>query len=309
MIFPEEFDILIYKNKNPHLSNFSNNDLINHFNYYGYHEGLNCCKINNRSDFINIIDKNLNILEIGPLCFPTFDTSKKNIKTLDYFTTEELKENYKNDPNVIIDNIVNIDYPVKNLPYDKVIHEKFDICFSSHNIEHTCCMVTFLNNISSILNNNGYFFLAIPDHRYCFDRFRNPTNILEVLEKFYNKTTKTSAISILEGRYYTTHNNSNSHWNDFSKNYQNIFNDMNSKDNFNASKTDQIINNIDDIKNIIELSKNTYIDAHTWKLTPKIFQNIIYILNKLNIIDLKLVRNYRTLKGSNEFYCILQKSM
>ena len=84
---------------------------------------------------------------------------------------------------------------------------------------------------------------------------------------------------------------------------------MNSRDNFNASKTDQIINNIDDIKNIIELSKNTYIDAHTWKLTPKIFQNIIYILNKLNIIDLKLVRNYRTLKGSNEFYCILQKSM
>ena len=36
MNFPEEFDILIYKNQNPHLSNFNNNDLINHYQYYGY---------------------------------------------------------------------------------------------------------------------------------------------------------------------------------------------------------------------------------------------------------------------------------
>jgi hypothetical protein len=112
-------------------------------------------------------------------------------------------------------------------------------------------MVSFLNNVSSILNNNGYFFLAIPDYRYCFDRFRSPTNILNVLERFYSKKSKPAAISILEGRYYTTHNNSNIHWDDFSKNYQNIFNDINSRDYFTSSKTDEIINNIDDIKNTI----------------------------------------------------------
>ena len=308
MSFPEEFDVHIYKNQNSHLYKFSNDELINHYNYYGYHEGLKCNRINDRRDFINLVNQNSYILEIGPLCFPTFDVTKENVKTLDFFTTEELKENYKNDPNVLVNNIVNIDYSVKSLPYNEIINIKFDICFSSHNIEHTPCMVSFLNNVSSILNNNGYFFLAIPDYRYCFDRFRNPTNILEVLERFYSKKTKTSAISILEGRYYNTHNNSNDHWDDFSKNYQNIFNDINSKDNFISNKTDEIINNIDDIKKIIEVSKDTYIDAHTWKLTPKNFQNIIYILNELRIIDLKLVRNYRTLKGSNEFYCILQKS-
>jgi hypothetical protein len=84
MSFPEEFDVHIYKNQNSHLYKFSNDELINHYNYYGYHEGLKCCKINDRKDFINLVDKNSYILEIGPLCFPTFDVTKENIKTLDF---------------------------------------------------------------------------------------------------------------------------------------------------------------------------------------------------------------------------------
>jgi hypothetical protein len=306
-MFPEEFDINIYRESNKHLANFSNIELINHFNGYGYYEGLNCCKICNRYDFINLIDQTKNILEIGPLCFNVFN-NRKNIKTLDYFTTEELKDNYKNDQNVNIENIINVDYSVKNLSYSEVIDIKFDICFSSHNIEHTCCLISFLKNVSSVLNDTGYFFLCIPDYNYCFDRHRNPSNILEVLDKFYNKIDKTSSLSILESRYYVTHNDSCKHWDKHIKNYQNIFNLLNDNDNFFLNKTEDIINNIDDIKNIIEISKNTYIDAHTWKLTPKILNNIIFILNKLKIIDFKVIRMYRTLKNSNEFYCILQKS-
>jgi SAM-dependent methyltransferase len=309
MNFPLEYEQHIYKHKNPHLKNLSSQQLLEHYNFYGRHEGLICSRIQNRNDFFNLINKDSYILEIGPLCYPLMDINNSKVKTLDYFTQEELKNNYKDDVNVNINNIVKVDYCVRDvINYTDIIDIKFDFCVSSHNIEHTPCIVTFLQNISSILKNGGYFFLAIPDYRFCFDRFKKPSDIFSVLNKYYNKVDKPQAEEILEGRYFVTHNNSVDHWNNFSKMYSNIFVNINEYESFIYSKKNDIIENINNIKNIIETNNEKYIDAHCWKLTPFTFSYIIDILIKTKLIDLSIERVYKTIKGSNEFYAILKKN-
>ncbi len=304
-MFPIEYDENIYKTQNPHLIKFSSKELFEHYSFYGKKEGLTSCSIENRIMFFDLVEQDKNILEIGPLCFPL--SNGQNKKTLDYFTTDELKENYKNDKNVDIEKIVSIDYCIKDVEkYSDVIDITFDYCISSHNIEHTPCMITFLNNVSSVLKKDGLFFLAIPDYRFCFDHFRNPTTILDVLNAYYTKRKMPDPLNILENKFMLTHNFSIDHWNEYKKSYTNMFVGINNYESFLNNKKDEIINNIEAIKNIIGNKK--YIDSHCWKLTPFIFSYIIDILNKTGLINLSICRLYNTLKNSNEFYTILKKN-
>lgn len=307
--FPEEFNIDIYKSNNIIFNKMTNKEIITHYNYYGIHEGLICNEIKNRHDFfdlINNINQKIKILEIGPLHNPIFSREKFECKYLDYFTTDELKKNYKNDNNVNIENIPTIDYVVKDInSYTEIIKERFDIIFSSHNIEHVPCVITFLNNLSSVLHNDGYIMLCIPDYKYCFDFYRNPTTIFDILNNYYNKINKPPTLSILESKYYMTHNNSNEHWDKRITYYHNYFNMINTQKEFEKSISSKIINDIQEIEKIY--LNYDYIDTHVWKFDYDNFKNIINILYEAKLINLKIHRIYNTKKNSNEFYAVLQK--
>jgi len=309
MNFPLEFNLNIYKNQNSHLSNKSNDELIEHYSFYGCNEGLISTSIKNRHDFIELVPKDKMILEIGPLCFPCMPVGNSNVHTVDYFSVDELKENYKNDKNIDINKICNVTYVLKNkTKYNEIIPKIFDYCFSSHNIEHVPCLITFLNNVSSILKDNSYFFLCIPDYRYCFDHFRNPSNIFEILDSYYNNSDKPSPVSHLESTYLTCHNDSVKHWEVLDNSIKNIFVSINEHKTFFNNQKNKIIDEIEIIKQKYQTCKNEYIDAHCWKFTPFTFRNIIDILYQTKFIDFQIERVYKTLKGSNEFYVILKKN-
>lgn len=309
MNLPLEFDINIYRDNNKHLEKMNANEILQHYYFYGLNEGLESNSIKTRKTFINLIPQDKMILEIGPLAFPCMNVNNSNIHTVDYFSKDELKELYKNDPNVDINKICNVTYILKNSTrYNEIIPKIFDFCFSSHNIEHVPCLITFLTNVSSILKNNSYFFLCIPDYRFCFDHFRNPSNIFEVLNSFYNGQNKPSPVSHLESCYLTCHNDSVKHWEQLDLSIRNIFVDINEKKEFIKTQQTKIIENIEHIKNMYEHCKNNYIDSHCWKFNPFIFRNIIEILYDTKFIDLKIERIYSTKKGSNEFYVILKKN-
>jgi len=308
MSFPLELDLSIYKLENKHLQSMTNSQLMEHYSFYGCNKGLISTSIKNRQDFIKLIPKNKMILEVGPLAFPSMPVNQSNVHTVDYFSKEELQENYKTDPNVNINNICNVTYVLKNnTKYSDIIPSIYDICFSSHNIEHVPCVITFLNNVSSILKNNAYFFLCIPDYRYCFDHFRNPSNIFEVLDSYYNNQDKPSPVYHLESKYLTCHNDSRKHWEVFNNSFTTTFININETKKFLNNQSERIINEIEDIKKLYVKCKNEYIDSHCWKFTPFTFRNIIDILFQTDFIDLKIERVYKTLKDSNEFYVILKK--
>ena len=308
-MFPRNFDLTIYKNENSDLQHLSDKDLEFHYENLGKLEGRKCSKIKSRTDFIRLVDQQLDILEIGPLCFPSMDVSKNNVKTIDYFTREELLENYKNDNNVDKSKICKVDYAVKSGRYLDVIKERFNIVFSSHNIEHVPCIITFLNNLSDVLKPNSYVFLCIPDYRYCFDRYRNESNIFEILNAYYSKSTIPNIVKVCESNFLTTHNDSVQHWNDQHNSANNIYLDMKKKNDFYQTKKQEIINRFDDIVNLIkDVQNGKYIDSHCWQFTSQSFENIIDILYTKKYIKLKPYRIYHTLNNSCEFYCILKLS-
>jgi hypothetical protein len=82
---------------------------------------------------------------------------------------------------------------------------------------------------------------------------------------------------------------------------------MNEEKSFVLQARDKIIKEIEYVKKAYTECNEIYIDSHCWKFNSFIFRSIIEILFTTKFIDLKVVRVYKTLKGSNEFYAILQK--
>lgn len=284
-----DFNHNIYKNYKD-LRSMKKEDLENHYLSYGITEGRVCNSIKNRKDFVNQVKKTGKILEIGPLDNPQFDHTSPYYYSLDVFDKAQLIKNYINDPNVIKDNIVDPSYVIVNNDYSP-IKQQFERIFSSHNIEHMPCVITFLNNLDSLLCKDGEIYLIVPDKRYCFDHFKRESDIYDVLQSFYDKNVRPRFTAVLKHFSQSTHNDCVAHWND----------------DHGTMNSDQILlQNFHSLLN--QYKTGVYIDAHVSYFTPESFMEIIELLNDLKLINLKIHKLYSTLRGSNEFYVILKKA-
>jgi SAM-dependent methyltransferase len=282
-----DFSHDIYR-KHEDLKTMTDAELEYHFFTYGIAEGRSYGPVSSRNDFINLINTRGKMLEIGPLDRPQLDAQAPNYYSLDVFTKEQLVNNYAIDPNVIKENIVEPSYVISNNDYS-VIKEKFDFIFSSHNIEHMPCLVSFLKNLSSVLADDGLCYFAIPDKRYCFDHFKNETNIYDVLQSYYEKNYRPRLMDVLKIGSLVTHNNPVDHWNG-------IHGEINPEP--------ILIQQYEGLLN--QYKTGLYVDAHVSFFTPESFEKIISTLNVLKIIDLKIHKIYHTLYGSVEFFVILK---
>jgi SAM-dependent methyltransferase len=116
------------------------------------------------------------ILEISPFYRPCM--IGENVSYFDVLDKEGLIENAKR-MKLPTDAISDMHYVSRNGDLS-IISGKFDIVFSSHVIEHTIDLITHLNQVYSLLNENGKYILAIPDYRYCFDHFRGQSKFPEI---------------------------------------------------------------------------------------------------------------------------------
>ena len=172
-----------------------------------------------------------------------------------------------------------------------VINEKFNIVLSCHSIEHQIDLIKHLQDISKLLEKDGYYIIIMPDKRYCFDHYISESTIADILDTHYSNRKLHKLKSVIEHRVLTCHNDSLRHWN---------------KDNGEQKLNIEIIKN--SINEFINSEKNNiYIDVHSWQFTPDSFRKNINILNELNYIDLKIERIYNTIFNSNEFIAILKK--
>ena len=107
-------------------------------------------------------------LEIGPLTDPlvTHEDLKGQgeIFYLDHLSTIELKEKYRADPSVDVENIVNVDFVCSDGDLERaVLGNQFDYIVASHVIEHVPNILKFLQDTQKILKSGGQLFLIIPD--------------------------------------------------------------------------------------------------------------------------------------------------
>ncbi len=247
-------------------------------------DSIKSCEFMSRSDFLGAIGEDLKVLEIGPYYSPSLKGA--NVKYFDVLDKGGLEKKAAID-NLSIENIPNIDY-IHSGGDMGIIKEKFDVVFSSHNIEHQVDLVRHLNQVSDVLKEGGKLYLIVPDKRYCFDRFIPETLLSEVLANHEEGRYRHSLSTILEA-CESTSNDPIGHW---------------------EGRASPLLSGLGCYNTRIkafEDAKGGYIDAHKWRFTPQSFSYIINSLNELGLVDLRIEKIFCTQPNSIEFSAILVK--
>ena len=127
------------------------------------------------------LEPNKRILEIGPLDSPMLKKAKADVYYADIFCTQSLKDRYRHDAAVDVDSICEVDFVIHG-SYRETFQnvEGFDYIISSHVLEHVPRLIEHFQDIIHVLNPGGRMCILLPDCRYCFDHFRNPTSFSEI---------------------------------------------------------------------------------------------------------------------------------
>lgn len=120
-------------------------------------------------------------LEIGALCNPFLSRTEGSVLYADHATTEELKHKYRNDPNVLLQDIVEVDAVWGERTLREAVGRAVDYVVASHVIEHVPDLITWLEELRSVLNENGQVRLIVPDKRFTFDYLRQETRLVDIL--------------------------------------------------------------------------------------------------------------------------------
>jgi SAM-dependent methyltransferase len=283
--FPAELDPVWYRETYPDLRRLSIEALNQHWAVHGSKEGRCGNQIRCREDFIALIPKTRKTLEIGPFNRPL--TRGPNVKYFDVLDEEGLIVRAQSFGFETAD-IPTIDFVSSEADLG-IIHEKFSFILSSHVLEHQPNMIKHLSDVQKLLEPGGYYFLLIPDKRYCFDHFIPESNLAQVIEAWVTGNTRHCLRSVIEHRALTTHNESLRHWQgDHGEAY--------------LSVKERCEIAFADYKN----SEGRYIDVHAWYFTPESFRQMILCLTRISFIGLELSRVYTTRYGDIEFWAILR---
>ena len=146
-----------------------------------------------RRDFVfRTADRAGSALEIGPAhnaILPKRDGFRT--KTVDYIDRAGLVEKYREFKQYSPDDIEEVDYVIPaGASMSDVIHERFDLVLASHVLEHSISLIDFLNDCTNLLAPDGVLSLVVPDHRYCFDRFRERSSIGRVIDTSHRPTAR-----------------------------------------------------------------------------------------------------------------------
>lgn len=124
------------------------------------------------------------VLEIGPAhnaILPKRDGFRT--KTVDYIDRAGLVEKYRDFKQYSPEDIEEVDFVIPaGGSMSDVINERFDVVLASHVLEHSLSLIDFINECTNLLAPEGVLSLVVPDHRYCFDRFRERSSIGRVID-------------------------------------------------------------------------------------------------------------------------------
>ena len=284
---PPEFDVDFYRRTYGDLKSLNGAKLERHYRESGIKEGRSGSPAATRKGFLSLIKSSDSILEIGPMAAPVVRGS--NVKYFDVLPTAALREKAARH-GMDAKKCPDIDY-VSETGDLSVVTEQFDAVVSSHTVEHQPDLIAHFKHVARILKSGGYYFLLVPDKRYCFDHFIPESSIAEILDANIRKKVFHDATSIIEHVALATHNDPARHWRG----------DHGEPD---VKRSPQLLR---DGMELFLNHKNIYLDTHAWQFTPTTFRENVELLFELGIVPLKPVRVYDTSLGSNEFYAVLQK--
>jgi SAM-dependent methyltransferase len=235
-------------------------------------------------------------VEIGPLCSPLVQRcAGAQVIYVDHTDTAHLRQNYKNDPHVDIDAIVEID----GLWGENTLHEAIrgryvDYVVASHVIEHVPDLVTWLRELGAVLKPTGEVRLAVPDRRFTFDYFRRESDLPEVLTSYIERTRVPHPFSLLDYCLNAVDVDVREAW---------------QKKRIDASSGRRHHT----WEGALHLARDafengTYHDVHCWVFTPRSFARLMRALCRMSLLDFACESFCDTARNEIEFSVILRRS-
>ena len=137
-------------------------------------------------------------MEIGPLISSFLTKDKYNVFYSDIKSTDEIYSEYKNyrnlgTPEEIYRKLVPIDFVIKDTYKEAVGSRRFAVVFSSHVLEHVRDVILHLQDLCSILIDDGFLVMCIPDKRYTFDHFREVTPFRDMIDVYLSGNVNSTA--------------------------------------------------------------------------------------------------------------------
>lgn len=281
--FPPEIDLEFYKQK------YGIKDDVAAIRDYapGIAAGKMCSRLCARDEFLKYLSdrfKNKRILEIGPGHTPAF--TGENVVYFDVCDREQLIERSKR-----------YNLPVNHVPTKihyvdphgdlRVVKEKFDLVFSSHQIEHSVDIIEYFNNIRYLLHDEGVFACIAPDKRFTFDHFRPLSTFEEAVDQHFNRPGYNHPIqNWLYQLSNKTHNDSKKHWGG----------EHGTPRGYDYSRLCCDLNAYRHTTKLIE--------QHRWIFTADTFRDLCNALKERGLISLELRRLYNVPLNANGFNAI-----
>ena len=222
------------------------------------------------------IDKNMVGIEIGPSYNPTCPKRDGwKVYTVDHAERDELIRKYEELPGV--SQIEEVDFVWRKGSLATLVKEggigQVDFIIASHVIEHTPCLVSFLQSLKELLNEGGIISLAVPDKRREMDFFKPLSTTADAVEAYQQKRARhTVRTGFLKYFYNCLHNGANT-WG--------IPADI---------RGITLTHDFDkalDLFNQCDFSESSlYTDCHAWFFVPASFELILLELNRLGLTKL-----------------------
>lgn len=143
------------------------------------------------------------VLEFGAFDNPTFRREAgDDVEYIDYFSGEELKQEFAANRRRDLEAVVTVDHVVKSHRFADEVPGAFDLIVANHVVEHIADLIGWLEQVESLLAEGGRVFLSVPDRRYTFDYFRAETTAVQLLRAHEEKLERPDFWQILDHMYY-----------------------------------------------------------------------------------------------------------
>ncbi|WP_127480270.1 methyltransferase domain-containing protein [Nocardioides pantholopis] len=235
-------------------------------------------------------------LEIGPLDAGIADTECHDVRYVDIFDTAGIVEHYAEDPNVILELVPHIDYPIYVDGQARPLGEAaapggpYDWVIASHVIEHVPDVIGWLEQIADISADGARLLLAVPDRRYCFDRHRPPTTIGQALDAYEEQRTRPTPGTVYD--FFST------------------VVSVNTAELWSGGRPpgrSARIHDLNSVRSQVEQARaGEYIDCHVWTFTPEALLEQVQELRELGLCEW-YVEHVEPSRGTVEFLAVLRR--
>jgi predicted SAM-dependent methyltransferase len=209
-----------------------------------------------------------------------------NVEILDYTDKEGLIKKWEIIKRMNSDNIEDVDYIWNGGSYVDTIGktEHYDYIIASHVLEHSVCIISFLQDCMQLLKSGGILSIVLPDTRtVTLNRYQSLSSVGDAVSRYCEPNRQRHDVGTV---------------------IDNLLNSVSLSDNGEDLKYEP-----SQVKDIVDayIASDEYVDVHNWAFTKSSFELFIYDLLSLGYIEcLQIAKPIET--GPGEFYISLRKT-